>query len=165
LHRSYFHLEQKEPANKVAEKLHKVKNLLFQSLLNLFSISRENLNRINSPNLVFYITIAVATWSSMCLTLYFTMLMLGIKLSFITVFCMRRRQSGTHNLLHPDMWGISVALRTLLVIFSISNEKLLQFLLYSRQHGISPIPCWAQSFMKEHLKIQDIQKLENNIKE
>jgi uncharacterized protein (TIRG00374 family) len=161
-----FILSRKSLANKVAEKLHKVKKPFISKLAKPVLDIQENLQRIGSPlNLVFYIALAVATWLSMATTLYFTMLMLGVKLSFITVsFVCAGVNLGLIVPSSPGYVGVYQWLfRTLLAIFSISNEKALAVSIVFQATWYIPYTILgAIFFMKEHLKIQDIQKLEDN---
>jgi len=160
-----FILSRKTFADKVAKKLHSVKKPFISRLAKPVLDIQENLSRINSPlNLIFYITLAVATWSSMCLTLYFTMLMLGVKLSFITVsFVCAGVNLGLIIPSSPGYVGVYQWLfRTLLAIFLISNEKALAIsIVFQATWYIPYTVLGAIFFMKEHLKLQDIQKLED----
>jgi len=160
-----FILSRKTFADKVAKKLHAVKKPFISRLAKPVLDIQENLSRINSPlNLIFYITLAVATWSSMCLTLYFTMLMLGVKLSFITVsFVCAGVNLGLIIPSSPGYVGVYQWLfRTLLAIFLISNEKALAIsIVFQATWYIPYTVLGAIFFMKEHLKLQDIQKLED----
>ena len=162
-------LSRKNLADKVAEKLHKVKNPFISKLAKSVLDIQENLCRIGSPlNLVFYIALAVATWFSYGAALYFTMLMLGVKLPFITVsFVNAGVNLGLIIPSSPGYVGVYQWLfRTMLAIFAISNEKALAVSIVFQATWYFPYTILgAIFFMKEHLKIQDIQKLENNIEE
>jgi uncharacterized protein (TIRG00374 family) len=161
-----FILSRKTLADKVAKRLHAVKKPFISKLAKPVLDIQENLSRINSPlNLIFYVALAVATWSSMCMTLYFTMLMLGVKLSFITVsFVCAGVNLGLIIPSSPGYVGVYQWLfRTLLAIFLVSNEKALAISIVFQATWYIPYTIvGALFFMKEHLKIQDIQKLEDN---
>jgi glycosyltransferase 2 family protein len=159
-------LSRKNLADKVAEKLHKVKNPFISKLAKSVLDIQENLCRIGSPlNLIFYIAIAVAIWFSYGAALYFTMLMLGVKLPFITVsFVCAGVNLGLIVPSSPGYVGVYQWLfETLLGIFSISNEKAIAVSIVFQATWYFPYTILgAIFFMKEHLKIKDIQKLEDN---
>jgi glycosyltransferase 2 family protein len=161
-----FILSRKSLAGKVAERLRKVERPFISKLAKSVLDIQENLSRINSPlNLLFYVAVAVATWSSMGMTLYFTMLMLGVKLSFITVlFVCAGVNLGLIIPSSPGYVGVYQWLfRTLLTVFSISNEKALAVsIVFQATWYIPYTVLGAIFFIKEHLKIHDIEKLEEN---
>ncbi len=161
-----FILSRKSFANKVAKKLREVKKPFLSSLAKPLLDIQENLSRINSPlNLICYIALAVATWFSYSATLYLTMLMLDVKLSFMTVsFVCAGVNLGLIIPSSPGYVGVYQWLfRTLLTIFAISNEKALAVsILFQATWYIPYTIVGAVFFMKEHLKIKDIQNLEDN---
>ena len=162
-------LSRKSLADKVAKKLHSVKRPFIAKLAKPVLDIQENLTRVGTPlNLIYFILIAVATWFLMSAALYFTMLMLGIKLPVITVcFIAAGVNLGLIIPSSPGYVGVYQWLfRTLLVIFAISNEKALAVSIAFQATWYIPYTViGALFFMKEHLKIGDIQKLEEKEEE
>jgi len=125
---------------------------------------QENLNRINSPaNLVYFILIAVTMWLLMSTALYFTMLMLSIKIGFIVAvfICALINMS----LIIPSSPGYvgyyQGAFCLLLPIFGITkDEALTTSLVFQATWYIPYTILGGMLSIKEHLKIKDIQKLE-----
>ncbi len=161
-----FVLSRKSFADKVAKKLYEVKKPFLSSLAKPVLDIQQNLSRINSPlNLIFYITLAVATWFSYSATLYLTMLMLDVQLSFMAVsFVCAGVNLGLIIPSSPGYVGVYQWLfRTLLTIFAISDEKALAIsILFQATWYIPYTIVGAVFFMKEHLKIKDIQNLKDN---
>ena len=94
------------------------------------------------------------------------MLTLGVKISFIKVsFVCALRQYGAYNTFFTGICrSISVALVELFWSFSPypMKEALAVSIVFQASWYIPYNILGAIFFMKEHLKIQDIQKLEDN---
>ena len=126
---------------------------------------QQNLRRISSPlNLIYFIAIAVVTWLSMSTGLYFAMLALGVKIAFVKVpFICALLNMGLVIPSSPGYIGVyQFLLVYLLSIFNVPKYEAFAVSLLFHASWYLPYNILGATFlMKEHLKIQDLQKLED----
>jgi glycosyltransferase 2 family protein len=159
-------LSRKGIADNIADKLARFRKPFITRFSKRILEIQQNLSRISSPlNLVYFVAIAVITWLSMSTGLYFAMQALGVKIAFVKVpFICALLNMGLVIPSSPGYIGVyQFLLVYLLSIFNIPKyEAFAVSLLFHASWYIPYNVLGATFLMKEHLKIQDIQKLENN---
>ncbi len=159
-------LSRRSLACKVADKLDSLQKPFCSQLGRRVLEIQENLCRISSPlNIVFYILTAVVIWLSMSAALYFTMLMLGVKIDFLVVpFVCALLNMGLTIPSSPGYVGVyQWLLVNLLAIFSVPNYQALAVSIVFQATWYVPYCIVGAVFLaKEHLKLQDIQKIDQN---
>ncbi len=161
-----FVLSKESTANRVSARLAKVERPLFLKMAKRIIEIQENLKRINSPvNLILYILMSSVTWLSMSVALYFVMLMLGVpvKFSYIPFVCALLNMGLTIPS-SPGYVGVyQFLLVYLLSIFDVPKyEGFTVSLVY---HACWYVPYSILGFvfsLKEHLKIKEIRRLEED---
>jgi uncharacterized protein (TIRG00374 family) len=158
-------LSRKGIADKIAGRLARVRKPFIARFSKRILEIQQNLRRISSPfNLVYFIAIAVITWLSMSTGLYFAMLALGVKISFVKVpFVCALLNMGLVIPSSPGYIGVyQFLLVYLLSIFNIPKHEAFAVSLLFHASWYLPYNIFGAIFlMKEHLKIQDIQTLED----
>jgi uncharacterized protein (TIRG00374 family) len=151
-------------ANKIADKLSQIKRPLFSGLAERVLMIQENLKRINSPfNLLLSVVLSFCTWFSMTIALYLVILMLGIKVEFRDIpFVCALLNLGLTIPSSPGYVGVyQFLLVYLLAIFGVPKYE--GFTISIVYHAMWFVPYSVIGFiylLKEHLKIQEIRRLE-----
>ena len=152
-------------ADRIANRLARVNKPFIARFSKRILEIQQNLRRISSPfNLVYFIAIAVITWLSMSTGLYFAMLALGVKIAFVKVpFICALLNMGLVIPSSPGYIGVyQFLLVYLLSIFNVPKYEAFAVSLLFHASWYLPYNIFGAIFlMKEHLKIQDIQKLED----
>jgi uncharacterized protein (TIRG00374 family) len=152
-------------ADKIAGRLARVRKPFIARFSKRILEVQQNLRRISSPfNLVYFIAIAIVTWLSMSAGLYFAMLALGVKIAFVKVpFICALLNMGLVIPSSPGYIGVyQFILVYLLSIFNVPKTEAFAVSLLFHASWYIPYNILGATFlMKEHLKIQDIQKLED----
>lgn len=158
-------LSRKKFASKISGILVRVNRPFVSRLAKRVLEIQKNLSRVNSPiNLVYFILIAVTEWLLMSTALYFTTLMLGIKISFIVsaFICSLINMSLTIPSSPGYVGYYQGAFCLLLPIFGIMKDEALATSLVFQATWYIPYTLLGGILsIKEHLKIRDIQKLED----
>jgi glycosyltransferase 2 family protein len=151
-------------AGKVADRLMRTGKPVFARLARRIIEVQENLQRINSFfNLAYLVLISCVTWFSMSVALYFVTLMLGVSVSFAAIpFVCALLNMGLTMPSSPGYVGIyQFLLVYLLSIFGVPKYE--GFTVSVLYHAAWYIPYNILGFvflLKEHLKIKELQKLE-----
>ena len=152
-------------ADRLADRLARVNKPFIARFSKRILEIQQNLRRISSPlNLIYFIAIAVITWLSMSTGLYFAMLALGVKIAFVKVpFICALLNMGLVIPSSPGYIGVyQFLLVYLLSIFNVPKYEAFAVSLLFHASWYLPYNIFGSIFlMKEHLKIQDIQKLED----
>jgi glycosyltransferase 2 family protein len=152
-------------ADRIANRLARINKPFIARFSKRILEIQQNLRRISSPfNLVYFIAIAVITWLSMSTGLYFAMLALGVKIAFVKVpFICALLNMGLVIPSSPGYIGVyQFLLVYLLSIFNVPKYEAFAVSLLFHASWYLPYNIFGAIFlMKEHLKIQDIQKLED----
>jgi uncharacterized protein (TIRG00374 family) len=152
-------------AEKIAGRLARVNKPFIARFSKRILEVQQNLRRISSPfNLVYFIAIAVTTWLLMSTALYFVMLTLGVKIAFVKVpFVCALLNMGLVIPSSPGYIGVyQFMLVYLLSIFNVPKTEAFAVSLVFQASWYIPYNIFGAIFlMKEHLRIQDIQKLED----
>ncbi len=126
---------------------------------------QENLTRIGSPlTIIFFVIISFFTWLSMSAALYFVVLTLGISLPSVWIipFVCALLNIGITVPSSPGYVGVyQFLLVYLLSIFGVPKHE--GFTISILYHASWYIPYTISGFLfllREHLRIRDIQKLE-----
>jgi glycosyltransferase 2 family protein len=155
-------------ADRIANRLARVNKPFIARFSKRIVEIQQNLRRISSPfNLVYFIAIAVITWLLMSTGLYFAMLALGVKIAFVKVpFICALLNMGLVIPSSPGYIGVyQFLLVYLLSIFNVPKYEAFAVSLVFHASWYLPYNIFGAIFlMKEHLKIQDIQKLEDTTK-
>jgi hypothetical protein len=158
-------LSRKGVADRIAGRLARVRKPFIARFSKRILEIQQNLRRISSPfNLIYFISIAVITWLSMSTGLYFAMLALGVKIAFIKVpFICALLNMGLVIPSSPGYIGVyQFLLVYLLSIFNVPKYEAFAVSLLFHASWYIPYNVFGAIFlMKEHIKIQDIQKLED----
>jgi glycosyltransferase 2 family protein len=159
-------LSRKNVTDKIANRLARFRKPFITRFSKRILEIQQNLSRISSPfNLIYFIAIAVVTWLSMSTGLYFAMLALGIKIAFVKVpFICALLNMGLVIPSSPGYIGVyQFLLVYLLSIFNIPKYEAFAVSLLFHASWYIPYNVLGATFLiKEHLKIQDIQELEDN---
>lgn len=151
-------------AGKIANRLSRVNKPFIAGFSMRVLEIQQNLRRIGSPlNLIYFIAIAVVTWLSMSAALYFSMLTLGVKIEFIKVpFVCALLNMGLVIPSSPGYVGVyQFLLVYLLSIFDVPQHEAFAVSILFHASWYIPYNVLGAVFLtKEHLKIQDIKKLE-----
>ncbi|HVN97178.1 MAG TPA: lysylphosphatidylglycerol synthase transmembrane domain-containing protein [Syntrophorhabdaceae bacterium] len=157
-------LSRKRFAGVISDKLAGIKKPFFSKLAKRVLEIQENLRRISSPlNLAYFVAIAFVTWLSMSLALYFTMLALGVKIGIVYVpFVCALLNMGLVIPSSPGYVGVyQWLLVNLLALFNVPNYQALAVSIVFQATWYIPYSVLGFVFLiKEHLRIQEIQKLE-----
>ena len=150
--------------NAIAEKLNRIQKPFLAKFAKRIIEIQGNLKRIQSPlNIILFIVIAFLQWLSMSTALYFVMLTLGVKISFIYVpFVCALLNMGLAIPSSPGYIGVyQFLLVYLLSIFDVPKHE--GFTVSILFHALWYIPYNLIGFsilLKEHLKIGELRKLE-----
>ena len=150
----------------IAGNLNKIKKPLFLKLARRITEVQENLKRINSPlNIFYYISIAFVQWLFMSASLFCVMLTLGVSINPVYIpFVCALLNMGLTIPSSPGYVGVyQFLLVYLLSIFNIPKYE--GFTVSILFHASWYIPYNILGFiflMKEHLKIKELKKLEEN---
>ena len=153
-------------ANRIADKLSKIRSPHFAKLAVRVLAIQENLKRINSPfNLILSVVLSFCTWFSMTIALYLVILMLGIKVDFRDIpFVCALLNLGLTIPSSPGYVGVyQFLLVYLLAIFGVPKHE--GFTISIIYHAMWFVPYNVIGFiylLKEHLKIREIRKLEGS---
>jgi hypothetical protein len=151
-------------ANAIAGQLNRIQKPFLAKFAKRIIEIQGNLKRIQSPlNIILFIVIAFLQWLSMSTALYFVMLTLGVKISFIYVpFVCALLNMGLTIPSSPGYIGVyQFMLVYLLSIFDVPKYE--GFAVSVLFHALWYIPYNLIGFsllLKEHLKIGEIRKLE-----
>ncbi|MCX5810150.1 MAG: lysylphosphatidylglycerol synthase transmembrane domain-containing protein [Proteobacteria bacterium] len=151
-------------ANAIAGQLSRIQKPFLAKFAKRIIEIQGNLKRIQSPlNIILFIIIAFLQWLSMSTALYFVMLTLGVKISFIYVpFVCALLNMGLTIPSSPGYIGVyQFMLVYLLSIFDVPKYE--GFAVSVLFHALWYIPYNLIGFsllLKEHLKIGEIRKLE-----
>jgi glycosyltransferase 2 family protein len=152
-------------ADKIAGRLSRVNRPFIARFSKRILEVQQNLRRISSPfNLVYFIAIAVTTWLLMSTALYLVMLTLGVKIAFVKVpFVCALLNMGLVIPSSPGYIGVyQFMLVYLLSIFNVPRTEAFAVSLVFQASWYLPYNIFGAIFlMREHLKIRDIQKLED----
>jgi uncharacterized protein (TIRG00374 family) len=155
-------------ADKIAGRLARVQKPFIAGFSKRILEIQQNLRRIGSPlNLLYFITIAVVTWLSMSTALYFAMLTLGVKIEFVKVpFVCALLNMGLAIPSSPGYVGVyQFLLVYLLSIFDVPQHEAFAVSILFHASWYIPYNILGAVFLtREHLKIQDIRKLEDDEK-
>jgi len=150
----------------IVNNLHKVKKPILLKFAHRLIEIGENIRRINSPlNIIFYVAISFFQWLGMSVALYFVTLTLGVSVKFTYIpFICALLNMGLTIPSSPGYIGVYQFL--LVYILSIFNvPKYEGFAVSILFHASWYIPYNILGFiflLKEHLRIKDIQELDNN---
>jgi len=152
-------------ANKISSYLGKIdKPLLLKFAKRIIEI-QKNLQRVQSPlNIIMFIVIAFFQWLSMSTALYFVMLTVGVHINFAYVpFVCALLNMGLTIPSSPGYIGVyQFLLVYLLSIFNIpKHEGFTVSILFHASWYIPYNIIGFLLFLKEHLKIGELKKLEN----
>jgi uncharacterized protein (TIRG00374 family) len=150
----------------IANMLDKIKKPLLLRLAHRFIEIGENIRRINSPlNIVCYIAISFMQWLGMSIALYFAVLTIGVSVKFTYIpFICALLNMGLTIPSSPGYVGIyQFLLVYILSIFNVPKHE--GFAVSILFHASWYIPYNILGFiflLKEHLKIKDIQELDEH---
>ncbi len=150
----------------VLKMLHKIKKPFLMRFANRLVEVGENIRRINSPlNMIFYVAISFFQWLCMSAALYFALLTLNISVKFIYIpFVCALLNMGLTIPSSPGYVGVyQFLLVYILSIFNVPKQE--GFAVSIMFHASWYIPYSILGFiflLKEHIKIKDMQKLEEN---
>lgn len=153
-------------AKKIAGISTRIKRPLLSKLTDRIFKIQENLKRINSPfNLILSVAISFCTWFSMTIALYLVILMLGIHIDFRDIpFVCALLNLGLTIPSSPGYVGVyQFLLVYLLAIFGVPKHE--GFTISIIYHAMWFVPYNVIGFiylLKEHLKIRELRKFEEN---
>ena len=150
-------------ANAIAGQLNRIQRPFLAKFAKRIIEIQGNLKRIQSPlNILLFIVIAFLQWLSMSTALYFVMLTLGVKISFIYVpFVCALLNMGLTIPSSPGYIGVyQFLLVYLLSIFDVPKyEGFTVSVLFQASWYIPYNLIGFSLLLKEHLKIGEIRKL------